>query len=173
MSSDFFFNLSLGTIQLLKSAVVYLGLLFFLLLSLVDIPMISSGEIRQGFLLIGMYFWTIYRPHILPYPVVFMMGLLLDILSGGLIGLNALCFMVLTMIVRSQRRFLLGQSWQMVWAGFFVAVIVVQSFQTAVYAATSAVMPVFWPYAANIVLTGLFYPLFHPVLMALNRFLND
>lgn len=173
MSSDFLFNLSLGAMQLLKAASVYLGLVLFLLLSLVDIPVISSGEIRQGFLLIGMYFWTIYRPHILPYPVVFMTGLFLDILSGGLIGLNAFCFMVLTIVVRGQRRFLLGQSWQMVWAGFFVAVIVIQSFQTVVYATSSATMPVFWPYAANIVLTGMFYPLFHPLLMALNRFLNE
>jgi len=170
---DFLFNLSLGAMQFLKSALVYGGLILFLLLSLVDIPLIESGEIRQGFLIIGLYFWLIYRPQLLPYPVVFGTGFLLDLLSGGLMGLNAFCFMVLALIIRSQRRFLLGQSWQMVWAGFFGAVFVIQSFQTLAYAASNTALPPMTPYIANIILTGLLYPLFHPILMALNRFLNE
>ena len=173
MSSDFMFNLSLGLRHLLKLSLIYLGLVFFLLLSLVEIPITASGEIRQGFLLIGLYFWTIYRPHLLPYPLVFLTGLFLDILSGGLIGLNAFSFMVLAIIVRGQRRFLLGQSWQMVWAGFCVAVLVIQSFQAVVYAVSTAALPVWGVMLANMVLTGLFYPLFHPLLMLFNKFLND
>lgn len=170
---DFLFNISLGAIQVLKSAMVYLGLLLFMLLSLVDIPLIATGEVRQGILLIGLYFWTIYRPYLIPAPVIFMMGLFLDLLSGGPIGLNAFSFMLLSMIVRSQRRFLLGQSWQMVWAGFFLAVAAIQGLQTLVFAATLSRMPELIPYLANVTISALFYPLVHPVLVALNKSLND
>lgn len=122
---DFFFNISLGTMSLLKRGAVYLFLVFLMLLALIDIPWVTTGEIRQGFLVAGLYFWSIYRPTLLPYIVVFLFGITLDFLSGGLLGLNTICFIVLVMIVRSQNRFLLGQSWQMIWAGFMVAIIAI------------------------------------------------
>ncbi|HRK97123.1 MAG TPA: rod shape-determining protein MreD [Alphaproteobacteria bacterium] len=171
--SGLFYGLSLTLIQASKFALVYAVLLILLFLSMIDISLFQSGEIRQGFLLIGLYFWTVYRPHLLPYPVVFLIGILMDLMSGGLLGLHAFCFMVLSIIIRGQRRFLLGQSWQMVWAGFFVAVTITQSFQALAYAITSPNLPSLWPLVTNIFLAALFYPVLHPVFMAYNRFLNE
>lgn len=171
--SGIFYGVSLGLMQATKFGVVYLILLVLLFLSLVNIPALQTGEIRQGFFLIGLYFWTIYRPHMLPYILVFLAGLLMDLVAGGLLGLHAFCFMVLSMIIRGQRRFLLGQSWQMVWAGFFVAMTITQIFQAAAYAIASAAMPDFWRLGSSILLASLFYPLFHPAFMAYNRFLSN
>jgi len=166
-------SVSFSVMQASKYGAVYAMLVFLLLLSLVNIPVLQSGEIRQGFFLIGLYFWTTYRPNLLPYPVVFFFGLVMDLISGGLIGLHAFCFMVLAIIVRGQRRFLLGQSWQMVWAGFFLAVALTQTFQAMAYAIPSSQLPDLKHLTANIVLAGLLYPLFHPIFMAYNRYLSE
>ncbi|MDD3021133.1 MAG: rod shape-determining protein MreD [Alphaproteobacteria bacterium] len=168
-----FYGLSLTLMQASKFGLVYLMLIVLMFLSMIDIPMFQAGEIRQGFLLIGLYFWTIYRPHLLPYPVIFLLGIFTDLLSGALLGLHAFCFMVLAIIIRGQRRYLLGQSWQMVWAGFFVAVTITQGFQALAYAITSSALPQLWPLSANIILASLFYPLFHPLFMSYNHYLNE
>ncbi|HOO51287.1 MAG TPA: rod shape-determining protein MreD [Alphaproteobacteria bacterium] len=170
---SFLNSISLTLMKASKYAAVYVFLLCLLLLSLINIPSLQSGEIRQGFFLIGLYFWTIYRPNLLPYSIVFLLGIVMDVLSGGLLGLHAFCFMVLAIVVRGQRRFLLGQSWQMVWAGFFLAVGLTQSFQAAAYALQSSTIPDLKYLLANIVLAGLIYPLFHPLCMAYNRYLSE
>ena len=126
-------NRGFDGIYIVRLAVFYAFLFILLILNLIDLPFMAEDSGRLAFLLIGIYFWTIYRPSLLPYPLIFCAGLFLDFLSGGLVGLYALCFMVLGMIVRSQRRFLLGQSWPVIWAGFCVALIVVTILQMIAY----------------------------------------
>lgn len=160
-------------VHFLRIAGVYLLLFILLILNLVDIPLMKEDTGRSAFLLIGIYFWTIYRPSLLPYPLVFCAGLILDFLSGGLVGLYALCFMVLVMIVRSQRRFLLGQSWPVVWAGFCVAVVVVTGFQFVAYSLSNWEFPPLIPQFFNLISSFCLYPLILPPMMLLNRLLSD
>jgi len=150
------------------------GLLFlFFIISLVKIPIFGADDGRLSFILIGIYFWTIYRPNLLPYPVIFVCGFLLDLLSGGIVGLNALCFMVIVMIVRNQRRFLLGQSWPVVWAGYCVAVSVVIFLQYLGYSMAASQFLPFIPLLFNLIITYLLYPLVLPLMMFFNRLLFD
>ena len=157
----------------LKLIGLYVLLFLLILLNLVKFPLLGADGGKLSFLLIGIYFWTIYRPSLLPYPIIFVAGLLLDLLSGGLVGLNALCFMVVAMIVRGQRRFLLGQSWSVVWAGFCVAVTLVMGVQYLVYSldALTILSPI--PLIFNLVISYLLYPLILPPMILLNRLLSD
>ncbi len=157
----------------LKLLGIYVSLFILLILNLVDMPFMEQDTGRLSLLLIGIYFWTIYRPSLLPYPVVFAAGLTLDFLSGGLVGLYALCFMAMVMIVRSQRRFLLGQSWPVIWAGFCVAVLVVTALQIVAYGLSSWSFPPFIPIIFNLLISFCLYPLILPVMMLLNRLLSD
>ncbi len=159
--------------HLIKQAGVYALLFLLLVFNLVDIPFLQDGAGRLSFLLIGIYFWTIYRPSMLPYPLVFAAGLLLDFLSGGLVGLYALCFMVLVMVVRGQRRFLLGQSWPVIWAGFCVAVTLITAIQIIVYGLAAWSLPPLLPAAFGLLTSFFLYPLILPLMMLLNRLLSD
>ena len=60
----------------------YIFIIMLLLLNLITLPVLGSDGAKLSFLLIGVYFWSIYRPSLLPYPFIFVMGLLLDFLSG-------------------------------------------------------------------------------------------
>ena len=68
------------------------------------------------------YYWTIYRPTLLPPWAVFLIGCVMDVLSGLPIGMNAIVFVLAQRIVFKQRRFLMGQSFIMIWVGFAMVV---------------------------------------------------
>lgn len=148
----------------------FLALLFFLDLS--DIPLPGSGIVRPAFLLVGVYFWSITKPGLLPAPLVFLIGLAFDLVSASAIGLHTFTFMLVAMILRSQRRYLLGQSWPVLWVGFGIATVILATMQTLAFAVGSGTWPSLLLPVAEVVITLLSYPLLTPLMAGLNRFLT-
>lgn len=72
--------------------------------------------------LIAIYYWTIFRPELMPAPAVFAIGLFQDILSGTPLGVNALVMLLVFAVVLGQRRFFLGKSFLVMWWGFALVV---------------------------------------------------
>ncbi len=68
--------------------------------------------------LVAVYYWSIYRPDLMPGWAVFLLGLIQDLLSGGPIGVYALVFLLMSTAVGAQRRFLGTGSFAFVWAIF-------------------------------------------------------
>lgn len=64
------------------------------------------------------YFWTVHAPDRLPAPSLFVLGLLLDALSGTPLGFGALTLLLVRALVLGGRRFLLGQPFVLVWLAF-------------------------------------------------------
>ena len=151
---------------------IYLFLLLLFLLNLANIPLLGSGEVRPAFLLIGIYFWTITKPSLLPIPVIFLIGLAFDIISASVVGLHTFAFMLIVMLVRSQRRFLLGQTWPVLWVGFVAAALILGFVQMLVYVLDSGAMPSFFLMLAGTLVSALAYPVLTPLMIGLNRFLT-
>lgn len=70
--------------------------------------------------LMAVYHWAIFRPRLLPAYVVFLIGILQDVLTGTPIGVNALVFLAVYGAVLSQKRFFIGKSFFILWLGFSV-----------------------------------------------------
>ncbi len=70
--------------------------------------------------LIGIYYWAIYRPDLMPVSAVFVIGILYDALSGTPMGVSAAVFVIVHGIIDSQRRFFAGKSFMIIWLGFFL-----------------------------------------------------
>lgn len=68
--------------------------------------------------LAAVYFWTLYRPGLMPPWVVFGLGLLADLLTAAPLGVNPLILLLLHGGVLTQRRALARQSFLLVWIGF-------------------------------------------------------
>jgi rod shape-determining protein MreD len=151
---------------------IYFFLLLLFLLNLADIPLLGSGSVRPAFLLIGIYFWTITKPALLPVPVVFLIGLAFDIVSASVVGLHTFAFMLIVMLVRSQRRYLLGQTWPVLWVGFVVAALILSLIQMLVYVLDNKAAPPVFLMLAETLVSALAYPVLIPVMMGLNRFLT-
>lgn len=158
-----------GSIRVL-AVYLFITLLFFL--NLANIPLFGSGIVHPAFLLIGIYFWTITKPVLLPLPVIFLIGLAFDIVSANVVGTYTFAFTVICILVRSQRRYLLGQPWPVVWAGFSIAALMLATLQAVVYLIGSGSFPSLWVIIADAVISALAYPLLTPLMNMLNRFLT-
>jgi len=94
--------------------------MLFVLLSLLPFHVPSFGSIAPAFALMAVFHWSIYRPDLLPPTVVFVAGLLLDLLNGTpYVGLSALVFLLVRTGVLSQRQVFSHRPFSILWLGFF------------------------------------------------------
>lgn len=68
--------------------------------------------------LISIFYWSIHRPHLMPAPAVFLIGLFQDGLMGAPMGLHALIFLAVQGVVLFQHKFFMGKSFFVHWLGF-------------------------------------------------------
>jgi len=92
------------------------GVFVLLILSVFPFKIAHRGEIRPAFLLMAVYYWAILRP---PMPLAaFVLGIFLDLLSDYPTGMSALILVTVQWLTSNQRKFFLGQSFLVIWAGF-------------------------------------------------------
>lgn len=97
------------------SMTLLLGVMAQLPLSMpVDINVVPA------FTLMAVFYWTIYRPDLLPPPAIFLIGLAEDLMSGNLMGLSALLLLATYGLVLNQRRTFLGKPFAVTWWGFAI-----------------------------------------------------
>ncbi len=142
------------------------GVIFFLfILNIVALPWPLSGDVRTPFVLMAIYYWSLYRPTMMPVWMAFVLGIAFDLIVGVPVGLNAFVFVCVQWIVSDQRRFLMGQSFIMIWLSF---VFLMTAFILLQWAAISAlnfswlpVMPALFSILAGVALLPPVYALLH------------
>ncbi len=112
------------------------GLITLVLALLPAVPIRLPGEwsTMPALTLMAVYYWTIYRPDLLPPPAIFAIGVVEDLSTGNPLGVTALVLLGAYALVLNQRRLFLGKPFAVTWAGF-VLVAMVAGFVT--WAATS------------------------------------
>ena len=102
-----------------RMLVPYAVLAMIFILSVVSVPYPLAVFFQAPLLLMAIYYWSVYRPTLLPPWLVFAIGLLLDLITGmPYLGLSAILFLLGRIVVVDQRRFLTGQSFMVIWMGF-------------------------------------------------------
>ena len=99
--------------------IVPFGITFVLLL-LTSIPNRFPGYagIAPMLPMMGVYYWAIYRPDLLPAWSVFILGMISDILAGMPPGVNTLVLLLVHGVAVSQRRFFLAKTFVVSWWAF-------------------------------------------------------
>ena len=80
--------------------------LTLLLASLVPVPLPAYSSVTPSFMVMAIYFWSLHRPDLMPPSAVFAIGLLQDLLTGGILGVSSIVLLALSFATGSQRRFL-------------------------------------------------------------------
>jgi rod shape-determining protein MreD len=93
-------------------------ILILALLSVLPLRFPDYAAVAPLLALAGLYYWTIYRPELLPPAAVFLCGVVLDLLSGAPLGIAALVFLLTRVVVLPQRRFFVDRLFPFVWGGF-------------------------------------------------------
>jgi rod shape-determining protein MreD len=129
------------------------------------------GEVRPAFLLCAVYYATILRPP--PLFAVFLGGLLFDLISGYTFGLSALLFVLVEWLTLRQRKFLLGQPFLVIWAGFALVALGAGAFQWGLFSLFNlAPLPV-KPVLISTILSSLLFPLIVMPIYIVYKALSD
>lgn len=155
---------------ILRIASVYVFLCLLMIFNAASLPMFDLGNITPYFLLMGIYYWTLTRPTLMPFYLVFLLGLGLDVITGQLLGLNALAFLIIAFVLHGQRRFLRGQSWPVLWVGYGLACALVAFIHMVVFILVSRSWPGLFPFTATVLISVLAYPIIVWPMMTLNKF---
>ncbi len=96
-----------------------LTVLVLLLLSApLGIP--GQAQMQPAWVLASVYFWTLFRPASLPAFGVFLLGLLLDLLAQGPVGIGVLILLLAHATALRGRRALARRGFALVWLVFIV-----------------------------------------------------
>jgi rod shape-determining protein MreD len=128
-------------------------------LSVVPIPIPGFAAVTPAMTLIAVYYWSIYRPDLLPAVAVFIIGFIQDTLFGTPLGVSSLALLGVQAVVGRQRRFFYGNAFLVEWWGFML---VAPGALVAVWALTSLYFGA-WvplrPVGFQLLLTIALYPL--------------
>jgi len=110
--------------------------------------------------LIACYYWTIYRPNLMPSIALFFLGVLQDLLTGGPLGLMALVLLLVHWVVDAQRRVFLGKSFVVGWWGFGLIALGAEGVIWMLASIYYDQLLVVRPFAFQFMLTVAIYPCF-------------
>jgi len=123
------------------------SLLTALVLLLLSTPLGIPGQaqMQPAWAMASVYFWTLFRPASLPAGVVFALGLLLDLLAQGPVGVGVLILLLTHATALRGRRWLTRQGFAIVWLFFILIAGVAAALEWGLVAAlTWRVLPP-WP----------------------------
>jgi rod shape-determining protein MreD len=107
----------------LRSVTPFFMTAALILLGAMPIVMPVDWPITPAFGLMAVFYWSVYRPDLLPALAVFSLGVLQDLISGGPLGLSAIIYLGTYGIVLNQRKIFLGKPFAMSWWGFMMVAI--------------------------------------------------
>ena len=102
----------------ISSATPLLSLFFMTLLTVMPISLPTALQFTPAWTIMGLVFWSINNPELLPIWGIFLVGLLRDGLDGGVIGIYPLILIATYEIILVQRRVLLARSFISAWVAF-------------------------------------------------------
>lgn len=101
------------------------------LLAVLKVPVPGFVDLAPMLPVVAVYYWSLYRPELLPPVAVFAIGILVDSLSGTPLGVNALLLLAVCAFVRSQRQLLEPRGFILHWFAFLIVVAVFESLRWA------------------------------------------
>ncbi|HUT48330.1 MAG TPA: rod shape-determining protein MreD [Alphaproteobacteria bacterium] len=96
--------------------------LVLVLVALMHLPIPGFAELAPMLPVMAIYYWSLHRPELLPFWTVFLIGLVIDTLTGGTLGFNALMLLLVSAFMRPQRRYLAERGFAIHWVIFVIVV---------------------------------------------------
>ena len=114
--------------------------LALVMLSSLPLRLPDLSPVLPSLALVAVYYWSVYRPDLMPEWAVFLVGLFQDLLVGGIPGAGALTFLAVNALVKTQRRFFANASFFVVWFMFALFALGAQALLWALNAAFRATL---------------------------------
>jgi rod shape-determining protein MreD len=141
----------------------------FALFAVLPIPVPYYSVAAPALTLIAVYYWMVFRPDLMPAIGLFALGIVNDALAGAPLGVSSLIYLVAQPALLSQRRFLIGQPFWLLWSGFALLAPPAILFQWIALSLLREAPLAPLSTVASGALTILLFPLFAYVLVRLQR----
>ncbi len=115
----------------LRLSVPHLLMVLLLALNLASTALPHAALLKPDLLLPAIYYWALYRPTLLPPVYTFFLGITVDLITGAPVGLYAASYVLVDWAISGQRRYLMGQSYPVIWLGFVSTALVIALMQWA------------------------------------------
>jgi len=139
------------------------------LLAVLRVPAPGFVDIAPMLPVIAVFYWSLYRPELLPPVAVFTIGILVDSLSGTPLGVNALLLLAVCAFVRSQRQLLEPKGFILHWFAFLIVVAMFESLRWALMSLLGGSFLALGPPAYMAGLAVALYPFFSWLLLRVHR----
>lgn len=117
----------------LRFCVPYCLIFILFTLNVVSFSTPLSTKIEIPFIMMFIYYWSVYRPTLIPPLVTFFIGGYFDLIAGLPLGLSAFTLLLMRQIITEQRIFLTGQSFGVIWLVFTCVCVVALGIQWGLY----------------------------------------
>lgn len=107
----------------LRSLTPFFWCVLLTLFSFVPLGLPHADLLMPNLLLAAAFYWMINRPQLMPNSVLFLLGLLYDLLNGGLLGLMSLTLVLAARFIDDQRRIFTGRLFVVSWWGFVIVAV--------------------------------------------------
>lgn len=94
--------------------------LLLVLLGMLPLRIVDLSPIVPALALIGVFFWSVHRPDLMPIWAVFLIGFAQDLLAGSVIGPGIVGLLIAHALVVWQLRFFLAASFAVTWVAFML-----------------------------------------------------
>lgn len=94
--------------------------LLLALMPMLPLHMPEATDLVPAFTLMSVFYWSVYRPDLMPASAVFAIGMIQDFASGAPLGITSLILLGTHGIVLGQRRLFVGKPFAMAWWGFML-----------------------------------------------------
>lgn len=142
----------------------------FVLLRFVTVPVWFGEALSLPFIFVVIFYWSVFYPRFMPTLAVFLLGLALDFLFMGPMGLHAAVFLVVQRLVFWQRPMLIEQSFARLWFVFSAFYFVYMIMLASLMAILGAGLPVLEVFMLRLFVGVLSFPALYAVLHGAYRF---
>lgn len=156
-----------------RAGLTLLIVFVLIILSILPLGLKGYGEVRPAFVLMAVYYWAIYRPYMLSPVATFVAGLVLDLLTGTPLGLQALVLVLARTVTMTQQKFMLAQKFAVMWACFCLVALAAGLLQWLVYSLIDWQLAALQPVVISALLSTLLFPAIALPLYLLSRAMDS
>lgn len=117
----------------MRFVVAYTLIVLFWIMDMISLGIPEFQTIKPAFILVIIFYWSIYRPTLMPSWLVFVMGIILDLVTGMPVGLNALVLVMVQRIMIDQRLTFMGQPFSTVFFGYISVAAIFYGVQWSIF----------------------------------------
>jgi rod shape-determining protein MreD len=145
----------------LKSIQLYIPslILLFSVLNEFDLNYLNIEYFSFNFVHILIFYWTLKNPLHLSYGIIFISGLINDVVIGIPIGLSSFCYLIICIITAYLRNITLSPNFINDWITLLFTLLLVNSIEVIFLDLIFSISVNYTKYFVNIGFTFLFYPL--------------